>query len=144
MSPVYVNEMKEIFALEDVEAARRRRLAWSVIAGYLLLAQVCLAAAYLRSVALREDDPPAFIEATVKLAFTSATVTTVGADPHQLLAELHTPSPIINYMAQQGWHPVQPIQMGATYYFGKGKRGMEVRSRACTGRYRFHQIILTP
>jgi hypothetical protein len=78
------------------------------------------------------------------LAFTSATVTSVSNNPRRLLSELHTPNPIKKYFAQQGWQPVEPIQNGATFYFGKGKQQIIVRSRPFTARYRFYEVIPKP
>ena len=117
---------------------------WLIGAACLVLPPMLLFAIYIRGHLIEERDPYGMAKAALQLEFTSAKFVLVRNKPTEVLMHSNSSKPLDTYMARHGWHPVDPIQMGALFYFGKGKEKMTIDSRPFTFRYRFYELQKTP
>ncbi len=92
----------------------------------------------------KEKNAKGVLGAALQLEFTKASLVNVSAEPIELLLETQAGKQLDVYMSHYGWHRVEPIQLGATHYFGKDQQKMTVSSRQITARYRFYKLEKQP
>ena len=117
---------------------------WLFVGVCIVLSPIALLVGVNLQTIGKEKDSKGVLKAALQLEFTKASLVNISAKPTELLLESHASKQLDLYMSQRGWYRVEPIQMGATHYFGKGQQKMTVSSRQITARYRFYKLEKQP
>jgi hypothetical protein len=123
---------------------KRKLIIWLFVGICIVLSPIAFLVAHNLQTINKEKNSKGVLKAALQLEFTKASLVNVSANPTELLLETHASKQLDVYMSQHGWHRVEPIQMGATHYFGKGQQKMTISSRQITARYRLYKLEKQP